>query len=274
MTANSPTEAALRAEVVRVGQLMYDRSLVIGRDGNISARLDDDRILVTPSGLCKGMMSEEQLIVIDMQGRRADSPTDANRHLRPTSEIAMHLEVYRRRPDAGAVVHAHPPHAIALSIAGVSLTDCMLPEAIVFLGLIQTTPYATPSSPENAAAIRRLIANHDAILLQRHGSLVVGADPLDAFFKTETLEQIARVTFMLQLLGRGDPLPPEQVQKLLAQREALGYARPGEAEEFCAVCGVCHPAGQSCPPPASPPDEELVSLITRRVMEALAQNGR
>ncbi|MEM7030012.1 MAG: class II aldolase/adducin family protein [Chloroflexota bacterium] len=276
MALHHRNETALRQEIVRVGQLMYDKSLVIGRDGNISARLDDHHILITPSGLCKGMMTEDQLIIIDMAGNRVDQPTEANRHLRPTSEITMHLEAYKQRADIGGVVHAHPPHAIALSIADISLAECMLPEAILFLGIIQTTPYATPSSPENADAIRNVIGNHDGILLQRHGSLTVGNDPLDAFFKTETLEQISRITYMMRNLGAGDPLPPYQVEKLMAIRQSLGLAHPGEEAEFCEVCGVCHPQLDTAPETnqiqsASLPEDELVHLIAEQVINSLAE---
>jgi L-fuculose-phosphate aldolase len=219
------------------------------------------------------MMTEDQLIIIDPEGRRIDTPTPANRHLQPTSEITMHLEVYKQRADVQAVVHAHPPHAIALSIADMSLAECMLPEAIFFLGIVQTTPYATPSSPENAAAIRQVIRNHDAIVLQRHGSLTTGSGPLDAFFKTETLEQVARVTYMLKLLGAGGPLAADQVEKLMAQRRAKGVDLPGEAEEFCRYCGVCHPQHEGCArPPANSP-EALVELITQQVLQKLGQNS-
>ena len=146
-------EQALREEIVRVGRLMYERGLVVGIDGNVSARLDEDHVLCTPSGLCKGMMAPEQLIVVDMEGHKVESGTTASRDLRPTSEVPMHLEVYRQRPDIDGVVHAHPPITVALSIAGVSLADCMLPEVIVNLGLVPTTEYATPASEENARAI-------------------------------------------------------------------------------------------------------------------------
>ncbi len=260
----------LRAEIVRVGQLLYDRSLIVATDGNISARLDDDHILITPSGLCKGLMSAEQLIVIDLNGRKVGPETATTRDLRPSSETAMHLEAYKQRPDVRAVVHAHPPHAIALSIAGISLADCMLPEAIVFLGLTPTTPYATPSSAENAEAIRRVIRGHDALVLQRHGSLTVGSSPLNAFYRTETLEQIARITYMLNHLGGGQPLPPHQVEKLIDTRRQLGLARQADDIEFCQICGVCHMEGQHRDTAAAAPAEtELVQRITRRVLEEL-----
>jgi L-fuculose-phosphate aldolase len=263
-------EQALREEIVRVGRLMYERGLAVAADGNISAPLDEGHVLCTPSGLCKGMMTPDQLIVVDMDGRKVGPDTSANRDLQPTSEVRMHLEVYHQRPDIGGVVHAHPPITVALSIAGVSLADCMLPEVIVTLGLVPTTEYATPASAENVRAIRDLITNHDGIILQRHGTLTVGRDPWEAYMRLESLEQVARITLALQQLGRGEPLPPEQVEKLLAQRQKMGLSRPGEAEEFCEVCGVCHLDGQHIPPAAQAGSEtDLVRMITRAVLREL-----
>jgi hypothetical protein len=159
----------------------------------------------------------------------------------------MHLEAYQQRSDIKAVVHAHPPITIALTIAGVSLSTCLLPEVIVFLGLIPTSKYATPSSRENIAAIRELIRGHDAIVLQRHGSLTVGENPMQAFMRLETVEQNARIAFMLAQLGVRNPLRPEEVKKLLKQREAMGLSHPGEAGQFCDVCGVCHAGSNHAP---------------------------
>ncbi len=295
--AATPDERALRAEIVEVGRLLYDRGLVVATDGNISARLAADRFLATPNGLCKGRMTPDQLIVVDARGRRVDRPTAANAALRPTSEIHMHLEAYSRRPDIGAVVHAHPPHAIALSIAGIPLGRCVLPEAIVFLGLPPTAPYGTPSSPEGAAAIRAAIAGHDALVLARHGSLAVGASPFGAYYNTETLEQLARITFMLRLLGAdasgGDisgaispsidaaqpgaarpdvALAPDQITRLLATREQLGLMRAGEAEEFCAMCGVCHADGRHVDTSGDrPAPERMAGINPNRVREIVAR---
>lgn len=240
-------EQQLRQDIVRVGQLMYKKGFISASDGNISARIGLGRILITPSGLHKGFLQPDQLLIVDEEGWRVGPSTAASRKLEPTSELPMHLEAYRQRPDIGAVVHAHPPITIALSIAGIPLADCLLPEVIVFLGLIPTSQYATPSSEENVHAIRQLIANHDAIVLQRHGSLTVGDDPIQGFMRLETVEQNARIAFMLAQLGAYNPLPPEEVSKLLEQREEMGLSRPGEAAEFCAVCGVCHTGNEHAP---------------------------
>jgi len=267
-------EASLREEIVLVGKLLYERGLIVATDGNISARLDDEHILITPSGLCKGLMTPDQLIVIDLAGQKVGPDLPANRNLTPSSETAMHLEAFKQRADVRAVVHAHPPHAIALSIAGITLADCMLPEAIVFLGLTPTTPYATPSSAENARAIRDVIQGHDALVLQRHGSLTVGNGPLNAYYRTETLEQIARITYMLHQLGGGQPLPSHQVEKLIQTRRSLGLARAADEIEFCEVCGVCHLNGQHTPAQtgANGSESDLIRLITNRVWQELGRH--
>jgi L-fuculose-phosphate aldolase len=274
---NPDREHALREQIVRIGRLMYDRGLIVANDGNISARLDEGRILCTPSGVSKGMLTPEQLLIVDMEGRRVGLTTSANRTLSPTSETAMHLEAYRQRPDVGGVVHAHPPITVALSIAGISLADCMLPEVIVNLGLVPTTDYATPASRENVDAIRNLVGTHDGIILQRHGALTVGRDPWQAFMRMEFMEQAAQVTLILQQLGKGEPLPPDQVQKLLAQRQKMGLAHEGEEEEMARAWGLPgESAGQPTAPSDAQPgsvgqDAELVALITRAVMRELAR---
>lgn len=232
-------ELALRQEIVKIGRLMYDKGLILASDGNISARLGHGRILLTPSGLHKGMLEPDQLIIVNENGRQVGGP----RHLKPTSELPMHLEAYRQRPDVTAVVHAHPPYAVALSIAGISMAECLLPEAVVFLGVIPTTPYATPSSEENARVVRELIGSHDGLVLQRHGSLTVGQSPMQAFMRLETLERNAFMGYLLATLGVHSPMPPHDVQKLLSLRQQMGLSRPGETDAFCAQCGVCHPDG-------------------------------
>lgn len=232
-------ELELRHEIVNVGRLMYEKGFILASDGNISARLGHDRFLLTPSGLSKGMLDPDQLIIVNSAGKQVGGA----RHLKATSELPMHLEAYRQRPDVTAVVHAHPPYAVALSIAGISMADCLLPEAVVFLGTIPTTTYATPSSEENAQVVRELIGNHDGLVLQRHGSLTVGNSPMQAFMRLETLERNAFIGYLLATLGVHSPMLSADVQKLLVLRQKMGLSRPGESADFCAQCGVCHPDG-------------------------------
>jgi L-fuculose-phosphate aldolase len=205
----------------------------------LSARLDADRFLVTPSGLSKGYMTPDQMVVIDWEAKPVGAARyGAAKGLKPSSEILLHLEAYRQRPDVRAVVHAHPTHAITLSIAGVSLARCLLPEVIVTLGLIPTTDYATPASAEGATVIRELIRQHDAIVLQRHGSVTVGNTPFDAYLKLEKLENAAEVTYKLLVLGRELPFPPGAIEKLVETRAKHGLLRSGEREAIREACGV------------------------------------
>lgn len=267
------TERRLREQICHIGQLMHQFQYIDGASGNISVRLDDDRILATPSGLAKGFMEPDQLIIVDMEGKKTGGTT-ANRDLQPTSEILMHLEAYKQRSDVMGVVHAHPPTAVALSIAGVSLQKCTIPEAIVILGLIPTTPYATPSSAENRDAISELIVNHDAIMLAYHGSLTVGPDVWTAYLRLESLEHSAKILYMVEQLGGGSPLPPEQVQKLLDIRQKLGLARPGDSELYCEHCGVCHPQGiHIYPKNGIEPNMTTVEAMVRAQVSEAIQNA-
>lgn len=238
--SNAAEERRLRDLIVHIGQLLHQMGMIDGASGNISARLGPDRILTTPSGLAKGFMSPQKLIVINMDGEKVGPDTSHTRHLRPTSEMLMHLEAYRQRPDIGGVVHAHPPTTIALSIAGIDLQRCQIPEALVILGIVPTTPYATPSGPENQRAISNVIREHDAIVLRYHGSLVVGKDVWDAYLKTETLEHTAKIVYMVEQLGGGEALPPHQIDKLIRLRQDMELGRPGDKGRFCEVCGACH----------------------------------
>lgn len=241
------TERALREEFVRIGQLMHMRSYVTATDGNLSARLDAERFLVTPSGLSKGYMTPDQMVVIDWDAKPVgESRYGPARTLRPSSEILLHLEAYRQRPDIRAVVHAHPINAITLSIAGVTLARCLLPEVIVTLGLIPTTEYATPASAEGAVVIRDLVKQHDAIILQRHGSVTVGKSVWDAYLKLEKLENAAEVTYKLLALGRELPFPPGAVEKLIDNRAKHGLLRDGERETIREACAACALTG-ACP---------------------------
>jgi L-fuculose-phosphate aldolase len=272
------TERTWREDIIRVCRLLHERGYITATDGNVSVRLSKNRILATPSGFSKGFLTAEQLVVTDLEGKKVPSyyyDEPASRDMKPTSELPMHLEAYRQRPDIGAVIHAHPPICVALSIAGISLAKCLLPEVVVTLGLIPTTEYATPSSVEGPGAIKDLIANHDALIIQRHGTLTVGQDPFDAYLKLEKVEHLAHITMLLRQLGRDVPLPPAEVTKLLQMRREKGLAREGEEEDFCANCGVCDmTAGHASSSPTSEYDEEeLVRLVTREVLKELGKLG-
>jgi L-fuculose-phosphate aldolase len=250
-------EASLREQICQIGRLMHQNGYIDATSGNISARLGQDQILCTPSGLAKGFMSRDQLIVVDLDGNRVDEVNETNAHFKPTSEILMHLECYRQREDVSGVVHAHPPTAVALTIAGIGLENCMVPEAIIILGVIPTTPYATPASAENRDAIRDLIREHDGLMLAYHGSLTVADTVWNAYMRLETLEHSAKIMYMAHQLGRVIPLPAHQVDKLIMLRKQLGLMRPGDLQRFHEAYGVDG-------------DGDLEARVRELVREALA----
>jgi L-fuculose-phosphate aldolase len=215
----SASEAARRQEMVEVCHALYQRQLVAALDGNVSCRCGS-LILTTPSGLCKGHLQAADLILVNEAGQVVSGQGQ------PTSELALHLEVYQQRPEANAVIHAHPPVATALTIAGVSLTEGILPEVVLTLGAIPTAPYATTGTPAMATAIRTLVPQHDAILLEQHGALTIGRTLWDAYFKMEKVEHAAWIIWLAKQLGHVRSLPPAEVAKLTALGIQKGYRPP------------------------------------------------
>lgn len=220
-------EWQIRREIVEYARRTYERRLVAATDGNLSHRLGRDRVLVTPSGSCLGELKPEDLVCVSSDGRALSGD------LKPTSELPMHLAVYATRADVNAIVHAHPPITNAFSYAGRELDVCVIPEMVVSLGRVPTTEYATPSSEENARVVTRMIREHDALILQRHGSLTVGPTMRDAYFKTEKLEHAAEVLLAARQLGKVIPLNADEVQRLADVCERHGW-RP---RDF--ILGAC-----------------------------------
>ena len=267
-------EYELRKEIVRVSRLLWEKGFVAATDGNVSARLGRNRIIITPSGFSKGFIDPDQLIVTDMNGKILPSYERASKGLRPSSEILLHLEAYRQRPDVQAVVHAHPPVTVAFTIAGVSLAQCLLPEVIVSLGSIRTTAYATPASPEGPEVIRDLIRDHDALILDHHGAVTVGKSVFDAYLKMEKVEHTAAITMAARQLGDVNLLPQEEVRKLVAiRRQKLGLPATYESE-FCALCGACGKSesnGDDASPGAAPDSGEIAALVAKAVARELGK---
>jgi L-fuculose-phosphate aldolase len=211
------TERDLRLAIVEAGRIAYDRGLITANDGNISARMADHLVIITPAGLCKGRLDYEDLVIVDMDGTLVR--TNSRRKLKPSSETPMHLEAYKQRSDIRAVIHAQPTFATALTVADIPFPEDVLPEALLTLGSVPTTPYTTPASIEDADAIRKLITNHDAILLHQHGSLTVGKNLEIALINLEWIEKIAEVFFYAQLMGKVNRIPPDAMERLLKVRE-------------------------------------------------------
>ena len=232
-------ERALRRKLVEVCHRTYRQGFIAAMDGNVSARLGRDHVLVTPSGFHKGTIGEEDLVVTDLAGKKI-----AGRH-RPSSEFLMHELAYAERADVGAVVHAHPPIAVALALAGVSLQSCVLSESCLSLGAIVTAPYATPTTTEVPDSLRDLVRRWNAIILMRHGALTLGADLDQAYNRLEIVEHTAKIVHAARTIGPVTPLPEDEVDKL---RRLAG------------------PAGVVIPPPDADGEEEA---LIRRVEDAV-----
>ncbi|HEU4564965.1 MAG TPA: class II aldolase/adducin family protein [Gemmatimonadaceae bacterium] len=214
---------AARREVVRVCRRLYERGLIAGQDGNVSVRLDADLILVTPSGLSKVDVREDDLVEVTLGGEQVGGER------RATSELAVHLKIYQRRPDVAAVVHAHPPVATGFAVAGEGFTRGVLPELVCQVGWVPLVPYDTPGTWELAERFEPWVATHDAFLMANHGAVTAGPTLYVAHQRMESLEHAARILLTARLLGRVNELSSEQIAALVSVREQAGGtgAHPG-----------------------------------------------
>lgn len=230
-------EQTARREIVRVGKLMYERSYVVSSDGNVSVRLDDGRIVATPTMTCKGRMTEDSCAVTDMAGNRLSGK-------KASSELEMHLLIYRERADVRAVCHAHPPHGTAFAVAGLAIDQPILSEVILTLGCVPLADYGTPSTTELTEAMRPLVKHHNALLMANHGAVAYGADLWQAFDRLETLEHTAKIAILSRMLGGSKNLPADAIEKLINVREAAGYL---DQNARCQSCGYLHETRVVCP---------------------------
>jgi L-fuculose-phosphate aldolase len=205
----------IAAQIIESCRRLDQLGFAPATDGNVSARLSKDAILITPSMVAKGSLAPQQLLVVGMDGRVREGAG------RPTSEMGMHLMVYWLRPDVTAVVHAHPPVATGFAAARCGLTDPILPEAVLTLGPVPLAPYATPATGEVARSIEKLIAVHDALLLANHGVLTVGNDLDEAMHRMERVEHLAKVALVAALLGGATVLGAADRAKIHATATGL-----------------------------------------------------
>ena len=206
------SEQEHRDDIIRVCRLIYEKGWVAANDGNVSVRLDEDRVLCTPTAVSKGMVAAEDLTICDLAGNQVNG-----NHER-TSEIAMHSTIYSLRPDVFSVVHAHPPVATGFAAAGRALDKALLPEVIIQLGAVPLASYGLPGTPALSEGMIPFIPRYDALLLENHGCTCYGLDVWQAFFRMEIVEHFARITFVAEMLGGARPLPREEVEKLFAAR--------------------------------------------------------
>ena len=215
-------EDQLRRDIVEVGRRLWTRGFVASNDGNISVRLPGDRLLMTPTGVSKGFMSPDMMVVTDLNGRLLAG--EPNR--KASTEILMHLVAYRHRPDVNAVVHAHPPLATGFAVAGIPLDRAVLAEVVTTLGSVPIAEYATPSTKELPDAVRKYVTAHDGMLLANHGALTLGGDVFAAYYKMETIEHFAKISLVARLLGGERLLSRQEVDRLQGLRGMYGIASP------------------------------------------------
>lgn len=194
-------------DILKLSKLMYDKGMVNAFEGNLSVKTQEG-ILITPSQICKGFLTEDLLVETDMQGHII------NGSAKPSSEILLHLEAYSIRSDIGAVIHAHSPYATAFAVANKAIETKAYPEMIVLYGKIPLVKYGTPSTPEICSDLKNHLWDHDVVLLANHGIVAVGKDLFEAYFKLESVESIAKVLLLTEILGGGRDLPPDEVSKL------------------------------------------------------------
>jgi L-fuculose-phosphate aldolase len=207
-----PTERKHREEIVRYGRTLHEKGFVAAMDGNLSVRLRQDEILVTPTGLSKGSMRPADLVIVDLEGKQVAG----RRHV--TSEIGMHLMIYRSRADVKAIVHAHPPTATGFAAAGIALTEPLVCEVVMGLGCIPLARYGTPGTAELAQSLEPYVPKYDAILMSNHGVVAYGDTIEHAYMKMETVEHFAQISLVTHLLGRQQPLQEREIEKLLLAR--------------------------------------------------------
>lgn len=249
--ATASSAFAARREICEMGRRIYQLGFVAANDGNLSARIGDDRVLCTPTGVSKGFLTEEMLAICDMDGTQVSGPMGVS------SEIRMHLEAYRLRTDVAAVVHAHPATATGFAVAGLDLTECVLPEVVVLLGGVPLAPYGTPGGPDIFEPMRPLLEKYDAVLMANHGAVTLGKSVQEAHFKMETVEHFARIVLASRQLGATNTLDRGQVGELIELRKRFGIGgRPG------------------CDPPEGSPADDLVERITREVVQRLRSEER
>jgi len=244
----------LKKQMAQVGHRIWQKGFCAGNEGNHSVRISEDRVLCTPTGISKGFLDAEDMCIVDMDGNQVEANPRGRKR---TSEVLVHLAIYKKRPDVNAVIHSHPPHATAFAIAGITLPEGVHPEAEVFLGKVKTAPYATPSKQDLPDSITPLIgAETNTVLMGNHGSVSFSFDLTDTYYKLEILDAYCRILLLTKQIGRMNTLNTQQMTELLQVKknfglpdERLSCAPTGcvgqDNDEFLATFNVT-PASASC----------------------------
>lgn len=263
-------EYEIKKQMCEIGQRVYNRNMVAANDGNFSVKLNDNEFLCTPTGVSKGFMTPEYICKVDRNGNLLQ----ANKGFRPSSEIKMHMRVYQQRPDVNAVVHAHPTFATSFAIAGIPLTQPIMPEAVIALGAVPLADYGTPSTVEIPDSIEKFLPYYDAVLLANHGALTWSTDLLAAYHKMESLEFYAELLYKSRMLGGPKEFDKQQIKKLFEIRRQMGLQGKHPADVCDDSVEVdCDHAVKTCSKEivteSQTDSTQLVAAITKKVMEQL-----
>jgi L-fuculose-phosphate aldolase len=249
-------EPELRRLLVEICHRLYRQGYIAAGDGNVSAKLDEERILVTPSGFHKGFIGVDDLIIVDAHGKRLKGAHQ------PSSEFLMHEVAYELRPDVRAVVHAHPPLTVGLALAGVSMAQCLLSETCLVLFPILTAPYTTPTTREVPDTLRPYLRQANAIVLDRHGALTIGRSLDEAYNRMEAMEHAAKITQAARAIGPITPLPDVEIEKLRALARKIGVAEPPDP---CTLCNACSRGTLGKSQAAAPSTDAVVEAVLAKL---------
>ena len=263
-------EWELKRDIIEIGRRIWTRGYVGANDGNITVALNDSELLTTPHGVSKGFMTPEMIIKVDRNAK----VIAGNSKYHPSSEVKMHLEVYKERPDVKSVIHAHPTYATSFAVAGIPLDKCVLPEAILVIGAVPTAKYGLPSTMELAESIQEHVKHSDAILLENHGAITLGTDLFDAYYKMETLEHAATIVWKAIQLGNVNVLSEDERGRLLGLREKF------KLQGRVATCDVTPMPSSERPNLTAPApsagknqiSEEYIREITEKVLAKIKKN--
>ena len=260
------SEFELKKDICEVGRRIYTNGFVAANDGNISVRIGENEVLTTPTGVSKGFMTPDMIVKADLDGNVISGK------LKPSSELKMHLDVYKHRDDVKSVVHAHPPTATGFAVAGISLNEMIMPEVIITLGIVPIVKYGTPSTHEIPDAVREHLDCYDGFLLENHGALTIGTDLFNAYFKMETIELAAKINLTARQLGGIKEISKENVEKLYEVRKNLGVK--GRHPATCMECGVCSTdeiKSNSSDLGHNLDDDQLASLVSEITKKVMAE---
>lgn len=247
-------EQTARRQIAEMAREIYARKLSGAADGNLSVRLQDGRLATTPTGVHKGRMRPEDIVIVDQNGV-TQGPG------KPSSELALHLAAYAARPDVNAVIHAHPPMAIAYQLAGGQLSEVLVSEVVFACGQIATAPYTTPTTQQVPQMLAPFLRCYDVMLMARHGSVTLGPDLDTALVRLDALEHTALIYCTVKMMGGAQPIPPQEVDKLfaIARPQTPPYRQPEN----------------TCPQP-EPPDRRALAgadeALVRAVLQALGRH--